>query len=154
VAGQSRSSELRAGLVRRLEAGGWIRSPRVREAFLATPRELFLPEFAAREGLGAVYRDEAIVTKRARHGMPLSSSSQPAIMALMLEALEPADGMRVLEIGAGTGYNAALLAHLVGATAASSRSTSTRSSRAARGGRCAPPAADDRAALRRRRHHS
>jgi protein-L-isoaspartate(D-aspartate) O-methyltransferase len=35
-------------------------------------------------------------------------------MALMLEQLELADGMRVLEVGAGTGWNAALLAHLVG----------------------------------------
>ena len=46
--------------------------------------------------------------------MPLSSSSQPAIMARMLEQLELADGMRVLEIGAGTGFNAALLSRLAG----------------------------------------
>ena len=46
--------------------------------------------------------------------MPLSSSSQPAIMARMLELLDVQPGERVLEIGAGTGYNAALLAHLVG----------------------------------------
>jgi protein-L-isoaspartate(D-aspartate) O-methyltransferase len=108
------SEQLRAQLVDGLEAGGWIRSPRVRGAFLDTPRELFLPEHAERDGLEAIYRDEPIVTKRSRHGMPLSSSSQPAIMALMLEELDLADGMRVLEIGAGTGYNAALLARLVG----------------------------------------
>ncbi|MEA2248937.1 MAG: protein-L-isoaspartate(D-aspartate) O-methyltransferase [Solirubrobacteraceae bacterium] len=108
------SDKLRVQLVEALEAGGWIRSPRVREAFLDTPRELFLPDHAERDGLEAVYRDEPIVTKRSRHGMPLSSSSQPAIMALMLEQLELAEGMRVLEIGAGTGYNAALLARLVG----------------------------------------
>ena len=101
-------------MVDALERGGWLRSPRVRDALLDTPREVFLPEYAEREGLEAVYRDEAIVTKRSRHGMPLSSSSQPAIMAQMLEQLELADGMRVLEIGAGTGYNAALLARLVG----------------------------------------
>ena len=34
----------------------------------------------------------------------------------MLEQLDPRPGDRVLEIGAGTGYNAALLAHLVGET--------------------------------------
>src|SRR6266702_1895917 len=47
-------------------------------------------------------------------GLPLSSSSQPAIMAIMLEQLGVAPGYRVLEIGTGTGYNAALIAHLVG----------------------------------------
>jgi protein-L-isoaspartate(D-aspartate) O-methyltransferase len=114
VAARGQAEGLRAALVETLDAGGWIRTAPVRRAFLATPRELFLPEFAEREGLDAVYRDEPIVTKRGRHGMPLSSSSQPAIMALMLEQLELAEGMRVLEIGAGTGYNAALLAHLVG----------------------------------------
>ncbi len=39
---------------------------------------------------------------------------QPAIMAIMLEQLEMEPGHRVLEIGAGTGYNAALMAHIVG----------------------------------------
>jgi protein-L-isoaspartate(D-aspartate) O-methyltransferase len=101
-------------MVDALERGGWLRSPRVRDAFLDTPRELFLAEYAERKGLEAVYRDEPIVTKRSRHGMPLSSSSQPAIMVQMLEQLELADGMRVLEIGAGTGFNAALLSRLVG----------------------------------------
>jgi protein-L-isoaspartate(D-aspartate) O-methyltransferase len=108
------STKLRGQLVGELERRKLIQSERVREAFWAVPRELFVPEFAAREGLGAVYRDEAILTKRGEHGIPLSSSSQPAIMALMLEQLELQEGMRVLEVGAGTGYNAALLSLLVG----------------------------------------
>jgi protein-L-isoaspartate(D-aspartate) O-methyltransferase len=104
----------RRELVARLEAARAIETPRVRDAFLAVPRELFVPEFAERAGLEAVYRDEVILTKRSRDGTPLSSSSQPAIMALMLERLRVEPGMSVLEIGAGTGYNAALLAELVG----------------------------------------
>lgn len=48
---------------------------------------------------------------------PSSSSSQPSVMAQMLEALEVQRGIRVLEIGTGTGYNAALLAHLTGSPA-------------------------------------
>jgi protein-L-isoaspartate(D-aspartate) O-methyltransferase len=108
------STKLRGRLVAELERRKLIQSERVREAFLAVPRELFVPDFATREGLVAVYRDEAILTKSNEHGFPLSSSSQPAIMALMLEELELEEGMRVLEIGAGTGYNAALLSLLVG----------------------------------------
>lgn len=43
-----------------------------------------------------------------------SSSSQPSLMAEMIDMLELEPGMRVMEIGTGTGYNAALLAHLLG----------------------------------------
>lgn len=106
--------KLRRGLVRDLGRRSLIRSEAVRDAFLAVPRELFLREFAAREGLAAVYRDEAIPTKFDGNGFAISSSSQPAIMAEMLEQLTLEPGMHVLEIGAGTGYNAALLAHIVG----------------------------------------
>ena len=73
------------------------------------PRELFLPGVP----LEAVYRDAAVVTK-VENGVSVSSSSQPAIMALMLRQLDVRPGQRVLEIGAGTGYNAALLRELVG----------------------------------------
>jgi protein-L-isoaspartate(D-aspartate) O-methyltransferase len=45
------------------------------------------------------------------------SSSQPAIMAIMLNSLGWSSGHRVLEIGTGTGYNAALMAHIVGEAA-------------------------------------
>jgi protein-L-isoaspartate(D-aspartate) O-methyltransferase len=85
----------------------------VREAFLRVPRERFVPELAEERGLEAIYKNEALVTKL-EHGLAVSSSSQPAIMAEMLERLEVAPGQRVLEIGAGTGYNAALLAELAG----------------------------------------
>jgi protein-L-isoaspartate(D-aspartate) O-methyltransferase len=104
------SERLRRRLVGELERRKLIRSKAVRDAFLAVPRELFVPEAP----LERVYRDEAILTKLDPHGEALSSSSQPAIMALMLEALDVRPGHRVLEIGAGTGYNAALLSRLVG----------------------------------------
>ncbi len=55
-----------------------------------------------------------MVTKRGTDGTSLSSASQPSIVAMMLEQLEVEPGHRVLEIGAGTGYNAALLRELVG----------------------------------------
>jgi protein-L-isoaspartate(D-aspartate) O-methyltransferase len=55
----------------------------------------------------------AVVTKSDADGLPVSAATQPALMAMMLDQLGLAPGQRVLEIGTGTGYNAALLAHLV-----------------------------------------
>ncbi len=102
---------LHQGLVEQLVRAGNIRTEEVEAAFRAVPRHVFLPELAAEEA----YRDEAIATKFL-NGSAISSSSQPAIMAIMLEQLELQPGQRVLEIGAGTGYNAALMAHIVGDT--------------------------------------
>jgi protein-L-isoaspartate(D-aspartate) O-methyltransferase len=107
------SRQLRARLVEELTAAGHLTSPAVRSAFLAVPRERFLPEVRKAEGLERVYRNEPIVT-RLTNGVPTSSSSQPSIMARMLEELDVARGQRVLEVGLGTGYNAALLKDLVG----------------------------------------
>lgn len=95
-------------LVDGLRQRGLITDARVEAAFRAVPRHCFLPD----QPLSEVYRDQAIVTKT-EDGRPISSSSQPAIMAIMLEQLDPRPGQRVLEIGAGAGYNAALLARLV-----------------------------------------
>lgn len=114
VVGTRHSEKLRRELVRGLERRGFVRTARIRDVFLSVPRELFVGEYASREGVEAVYRDEAILTQLNPHGVPLSSSSQPAIMALMLEQLRLEEGMSVLEVGAGTGYNAALLSLLVG----------------------------------------
>jgi protein-L-isoaspartate(D-aspartate) O-methyltransferase len=104
----------RARLVATLRERGAIRSDAVAAAFEAVPREIFIPDVLAREGIEALYRDEAFVTKRHARGMPISSSSQPRMMAEMLELLDVGPGDRVLEVGAGTGYNAALLRRLVG----------------------------------------
>jgi protein-L-isoaspartate(D-aspartate) O-methyltransferase len=97
-------------LVEQLESTGTLRDPAVAGAFRAVLRHQFLPG----RPLDEVYEDSAIMTKIGDRGMPLSSSSQPTIMAIMLQLLRPGPGNRVLEVGAGTGYNAALIAHLVG----------------------------------------
>lgn len=106
-------AELRRALVDELKSKGAIRTPEVEEAFLAVPRHLFVPQVPPERA----YSDEAILTKLC-DGMPISSSSQPAIMALMLEQLDLRPGHRALEIGAATGYNAALIAHMVGGAGA------------------------------------
>jgi protein-L-isoaspartate(D-aspartate) O-methyltransferase len=79
-------------------------------AFRKVPRHLFLPDVE----LDRVYSGSAIPTRHDEKGNPISSSSEVAIMALMIDALRLEQGQRVLEIGAGTGYNAAVLAELVG----------------------------------------
>lgn len=102
-------SAARAALVSQLRASGRV-SPAVSAAFLAVPRHLFLPQIEA----VAAYKDMAIVTKSDASGLWVSSSTQPTMMAIMLEQLGLAAGQRVLEIGTGTGYNAALIATIVG----------------------------------------
>jgi protein-L-isoaspartate(D-aspartate) O-methyltransferase len=103
------AAALHQALVDQLKRPDCIRTPPVEAAFRAVPRHLFLPD----RPLDLVYSDEAIPTKQL-DGATVSSSSQPAIMAFMLEQLQLQPGHRVLEIGAGTGYNAALMAHIVG----------------------------------------
>ena len=82
----------------------------IESAFRCVPRHLFVPGVS----LETAYSQEAIITHRGLNDLPTSSSSMPVIMALMLEQLNAQPGHRVLEIGAGTGYNAALLAVLAG----------------------------------------
>ncbi len=107
---------------------GVVRSAGVERAFRAVRRDLFVERFWvgrdsayevgadgwSAEALGLVYADEALITRRDADGSPMSSASQPSVVAMMLEALDLEPGMRVLEIGAGTGYNAALMAEVVG----------------------------------------
>jgi protein-L-isoaspartate(D-aspartate) O-methyltransferase len=123
----------RAGLVREIDAGGtWAAEPVWREAFATVPRHLFVPYYyvagqggyerrwrespaaeARERWVRGAYEDMPLAT-RLRDGELLSSSSQPSLMAQMLVALRVGEGDRVLEVGAGTGYNAALLAHRLG----------------------------------------
>jgi protein-L-isoaspartate(D-aspartate) O-methyltransferase len=100
-------------------------APSVRQAFLTVPRHLFVEQYYQQRGADLqwecvqatpeqIYQDEALVTQIDARGMPTSSTSQPSVMAVQLEALALAPGQRVLEIGCGTGYNAALIATIVG----------------------------------------
>ncbi|MDD4865614.1 MAG: methyltransferase, FxLD system [Mycobacterium sp.] len=104
--------QLRNQLVDGLRESGHVTSEQVEAAFRTVPRHVFVPCVETE----LAYRDMPFSIKSDAHGVPISSSSQPAIMARMLEQLDVRPGHRVLEIGTGSGYNAALLAHLVGAS--------------------------------------
>lgn len=99
-------------LVAEMKHGGELRDARLEQAFLRVPREAFLPGLPPEQ----VYVDKAIPIKRDPDGSVVSSSSQPSMMALMIEQLRLAPGMNVLEIGAGSGYNAAIMQEVVGKT--------------------------------------
>jgi protein-L-isoaspartate(D-aspartate) O-methyltransferase len=94
-----------------LVARRMVADPRVVEALREVPRHFFVPDVSVEEA----YEDRAITTKYA-NGRPSSSASQPSIVARMLGQLQVEPGHSVLEIGSGTGYNAALLARLAGET--------------------------------------
>lgn len=90
---------------------GYILTAPVEAAFRAVPRHLFIPEVDPNRA----YRDKVVPIEVPGGGEEVTSSaSQPAIIAQMLEQLEIEPGDRVLEVGAATGYNAALIAYLVG----------------------------------------
>jgi methyltransferase of ATP-grasp peptide maturase system len=133
-----RARQFRRALASTLSSQGI--SPRWRDAFERVPRHVFVPQFfldQAHNGLyelirgtdprqhdewlAAIYSDETLITQLdgsndtwASDGRPTSSSTMPSLMALMLEALDIHDGMNILEIGTGTGYNAALLCERLG----------------------------------------
>jgi protein-L-isoaspartate(D-aspartate) O-methyltransferase len=100
---------LRTKLVDELKQKGCLKSPAVQKAFLTVSRHRFLPDVP----LPRAYADESIVIKQ-KDSVVISSASQPSIMATMLEQLELSEGLKVLEVGTGSGYNAALMAAIVG----------------------------------------
>jgi protein-L-isoaspartate(D-aspartate) O-methyltransferase len=107
---EATAGQLRGALIDKLRDRGSVPTARVEAAFRAVPRHLFLPGVPLKKA----YADGPVVTKRDEDGLIISTASQPAIMAVMLEQLQAEPGHRVLEIGAGTGYNAGLLGVLVG----------------------------------------
>jgi len=97
-------SKRRERLINKLVREGYIRSERVRDAMLKVPRHLFVPPHLVRYA----YDDTPL---------PIGydqTISAPHMVAMMTELLEVDKGMKILEIGTGSGYQAAILGELVG----------------------------------------
>jgi protein-L-isoaspartate(D-aspartate) O-methyltransferase len=123
-----RSRERRAMVERQIRRRG-VRDERVLGAMNQVPREMFvsadLAEFA--------YEDNPLPIEAGQ------TISQPYIVALMIDALRPAPGDRVLEIGAGSGYAAAVLSATTTSTSATATARSAgRRTRRIRGSRSPP----------------
>ncbi|WP_433547147.1 methyltransferase, FxLD system [Streptomyces sp. CA-294286] len=107
---ETTADRLRTQLVDKLVAEGDVYSPQIEEAMRTVPRHLFVPDAP----LDKAYGDAPVNTKLDETGAPISCASQPSIVGMMLEQLDVRPGQKILELGAGTGFNAALLGHLVG----------------------------------------
>jgi protein-L-isoaspartate(D-aspartate) O-methyltransferase len=106
------AAEREAMVERQIESRG-IREPTILEAFRSVPREEFLAD---------EYRDLAY----GDHPIPIEAGqtiSQPYIVALMIHAAEIKCGDRVLEVGAGSGYAAAVMSRIAGEVIAMERQT-------------------------------
>jgi len=131
---------MRKAFIGELAAKGKVRDPALIAAFADVPRHCFVPSFFmpttrlwwlavdSRHPVyyPLVYADTALTTQLAGgiepdpdagkiDGSATSGSNPPGLMAAMLEALDLSGTETVLEIGTGTGYNAAVLSHRLGA---------------------------------------
>jgi protein-L-isoaspartate(D-aspartate) O-methyltransferase len=95
-------AEARADMVERQLAGRGIFDERVLEAFQSVPREAFVPRELAEQA----YRDAPLPIGQDQ------TISQPYIVALMTEALQLQGNERVLDVGTGSGYAAAVLSRV------------------------------------------
>lgn len=97
---QERMSQLVNSLIKE----GWLKTPRIIEAFLKIKRENFLPKDI---------KDLAEVNEALPIGFG-QTISQPLVVAFMLELLQPREGEKILDIGSGSGWTSALLGEIVG----------------------------------------
>ncbi|MFH1366450.1 MAG: protein-L-isoaspartate O-methyltransferase [Patescibacteria group bacterium] len=91
-------------LVKKLTEEGYLKTPKIIEAFLAVHRRDFLPEELKDDF-------EENIPLPINYGQ---TNSQPLTVAFMLELLQPKEGDKILDVGSGSAWTTALLAHIVG----------------------------------------
>ncbi|MFX0184351.1 MAG: protein-L-isoaspartate(D-aspartate) O-methyltransferase [Candidatus Hodarchaeota archaeon] len=100
----SENIEIKERLIAHYRRSGYVRDEKAFDAFMSVPREMFVPKTQA----SSAYRD---------HPLPLMNTGQtisaPHMTIMILDYLELEVGQKILEIGAGSGYQAALIAAIV-----------------------------------------
>jgi len=112
------------------ELSKYVQDENILDAFRRVPRHEFITTFYNRtsvnnkevwcvspdeaQWLEEIYRNRPLTTSLDTNGQPNVSSSQPDLMAQMMQSVQLRPGCRVLEVGTGTGYNAALLGCIAG----------------------------------------
>jgi len=91
-------------IIEDLIQGGWLKTPRIIEAFQKIKRVDFLPEDM---------KDLAELNEALPIGYG-QTISQPLVVAFMLEQLTPEEGEKILDVGSGSGWTSALLGEIVG----------------------------------------
>ena len=99
-----RASERKEALIKKLIELGALKTPKIIEAFKKIDRKEFLPEYEK----DLAYEDVALPLFKG------ATISQPYTVAIMTEALAPKEGDKILEIGTGSGWQAAILGYVVG----------------------------------------
>ncbi len=122
--------ELNQKMIEDVKKKGFLKNPEYERAFLSVPRHIFIPSIydiekeewkkyeidyskPQEEILRKIYVDKPLVIDIER-GDVLSTSSQPTVMAMMIEEAKLKNGDRVLEVGTGSGYNAGVISRIVG----------------------------------------
>ncbi len=98
--------DARRKLVENLKQEGRIKTKRVEKAFLETPRDIFVSDNL---------KNHAYIDTPLQIGKDQTISA-PHMVAIMCEALDIKEGQKILEIGTGSGYHAAIVSKLVGET--------------------------------------
>ncbi len=93
-------------LIDQLIQDDWLKTPRIIDAFRAIKREDFMPS----DSKDLAELNEALPIGQGQ------TISQPLVVAFMLEKLQPLPGEKILDIGSGSGWTTALLAHIVSKT--------------------------------------
>lgn len=97
-------SQKRIDLVNELKRQGYIQSEKVENAFLSIKREKFIPDRIQH----LAYYDQPLDIGNNQ------TISAPHMVAIMCEAMNLSSGDKVLEIGTGSGYHAAIVSHIIG----------------------------------------
>jgi protein-L-isoaspartate(D-aspartate) O-methyltransferase len=107
---EDRLEKDRENLIARLKDRGYLSTSKVEQALRTVPRE----EFVLPKDRKMAYRDHPLSIS---HGQTISA---PHMCVIMCEGMNLSEGMKILEVGAGSGYHAALCAELVAKTGTTS----------------------------------